>query len=100
MNLEQKQAWMREKQQANASAASSQVPALDFAERHYTVAGIARLWDLSPDFVRKMFTNEPGVVVFGDEPKLGTRRYRTLRIPQSVVARVHRRLTKKEWRKC
>lgn len=66
-----------------------------FAERHYAVAEIAAMWNLSPDKVRRLFENEPGVVVLGEEaPNRGKRRYRTLLIPESVLERVHRRLSK------
>jgi transcriptional regulator GlxA family with amidase domain len=57
------------------------------AERHYTVTEIAELWRVSTDTVRRLFEDEPGVIViFKFKP--GTRPYRTLRIPQSVVDRV------------
>jgi len=66
-----------------------------FAIRHYTVAEIAALWSLSDDAVRKIFEKEPGVLVIGEtHPTLRKRRYTTLRIPQDVVERVHRRLSK------
>ena len=66
-----------------------------FAVRHYTVAEIAALWSLSDDAVRKIFEKESGVLVIGDtRPSLRKRRYTTLRIPQDVVERVHRRLSK------
>jgi hypothetical protein len=53
------------------------------------------MWNLSPDKVRRLFENESGVVVLGDEvPNRGKRRYRTLLIPESVVERVHRRLSR------
>ncbi|MDR3676508.1 MAG: hypothetical protein P4N24_13530 [Acidobacteriota bacterium] len=100
MNLEQKQTWMRERQEASRSARDPYLPRADFAQKHFSVAEIATLWELSADFVRKIFINEPGVIVFGDESKPGTRRYRTLRIPESVVAHVHKRLTNKESSKC
>ncbi|HXJ93079.1 MAG TPA: hypothetical protein VMT20_09380 [Terriglobia bacterium] len=61
-------------------------------ERHYSVAEIGELWNLSPDAVRKLFKREPGVIVIGDPAPRGKRPYRTLRLPQSVVERVHRRL--------
>jgi len=32
-------------------------------ERHYAVAEIAELWNLSPDKVRELFENEPGVFI-------------------------------------
>ena len=64
-------------------------------ERHYSVVELAELWNLSPDTIRKLFENEPGVLVLGENStKLGKRRYTTLRIPESVAARVHRRLSK------
>jgi hypothetical protein len=64
-------------------------------ERHFSPAQIAELWSLSPDKVRRMFQNEPGVLVIKNaNRKYRKRDYRTLRIPQRVVERVHRRLTK------
>lgn len=66
-----------------------------FAELHYTVAEIAEKWKLSEDAVRRLFEKEPGVLVLGKEGSTGgRRRYTTLRIPESVAARVHRRLSK------
>jgi hypothetical protein len=65
----------------------------DFARRHYTVNQIAELWELSDDMVRKLFENEPGVLAIGIEHSMGRkRRYVSLRIPEDVVERVHRRL--------
>ena len=63
-------------------------------ERHYSVAEVGEMWQLSPNAVRKLFQNEPGVLALGEpRPKFGRRRsYITLRIPQSVLDRVHRRL--------
>ncbi len=50
------------------------------------------MWSLSTDAVRKIFEKEPGVLVLGDaQPKRGKRRYTTLRIPEFVLDRVHRR---------
>ena len=68
--------------------------ALRFAARHYTVAEVAALWNLSGDFVRRVFEKEPGVLVLGHaQPSFHKRRYRTLRIPEFVLERVHRRLS-------
>ena len=61
-------------------------------ERHFCVAQVAEMWGLSEDSVRRLFEREPGVLVL--EPvrsRYSRRRYRTLRIPESVVDRVHRR---------
>jgi len=46
--------------------------------------------NISADAVRRLFQNEPGVLIFGDQSKSYKRRYTTLRIPESVLARVHR----------
>jgi len=64
-------------------------------ERHYAVAEIAEVWNLSADKVRELFENEPGVLVIGERSPRHKRRYITLRIPQSVLERVHRRLSSK-----
>jgi hypothetical protein len=63
-------------------------------ERHYSAEEVGRLWELSPRTVRRMFENEPGVLVFGNTGSMKKRRYLTLRIPESVLVRVHRRLRK------
>ena len=63
------------------------------AERHYTVAEIAELWNLSTDAVRRLFSHEPGVLSLGRTPSVSRRRYKTLRIPQSVLDRVRRKYT-------
>jgi hypothetical protein len=66
-----------------------------FAARHFSPREIADLWGLSVDCIRKIFENEPGVLVIGNsEPRRFKRSYTTLRIPQAVVERVHRRLSK------
>jgi len=64
-------------------------------ERHYSVDEVAELWGMSDDFVRRLFLEEPGVVVFFKH-RPGRRTYRTLRIPESVAQRVHRQMRKGE----
>jgi len=64
-------------------------------ERHYAVAEIAELWNLSADKVRELFENEPGVLVIGERSPRHKRRYVTLRIPEKVLERVHHRLSSK-----
>jgi len=60
-------------------------------ERHWTVAEVAEAWQLSRDAVRRLFQNEPGVFALRDtNPRRRKRPYVTLRIPQSVLERVHR----------
>ena len=63
----------------------------DPIERHYAVDEVAEMWHLSPDKVRSLFEHEPGVLVIGDPFRRHKRRYRTLRIPQTVLNRVHSR---------
>ena len=76
-----------------AQAAGAELPR--FAVRHYTVAEIAALWSLSDEAIRGIFQNEPGVLVLGEQkPRGRKRRYTTLRIPEFVVERIHRRLSK------
>jgi hypothetical protein len=63
-------------------------------ERHYTVQEIGELWNLHPSTITRLFRDEPGVLKFGSmQSRRGRRCHVTLRIPASVVERVHRRLT-------
>jgi len=62
-------------------------------ERHYSPDELGKLWNLSTDTVRRLFEREPGVLVIEHPRGRATRRYRTLRIPESVALRVHRRMT-------
>ena len=61
-------------------------------ERHYSVIEIAQLWALSEKTVRRIFEREPGVIHWGSEETLHKRGYRTLRVPETVLHRVHRKL--------
>jgi hypothetical protein len=60
-------------------------------ETHYAPEQLAEAWGVSLDFVRKLFRNEPGVVVFCN-PRPGRRVYRTIRVPASVAERVRTRM--------
>jgi hypothetical protein len=77
------------------------------SEKHYKVPELAKLWGFSDDFIRSLFENEIGVLKIvrpedpdkkrTDCPKTrpnckGKREYVSLRIPESVAARVHERL--------
>ena len=61
-------------------------------ERHFSVAELASLWDLSEQTIRRMFAGEPGVIEWGHTESRFKRGYITMRIPESVVQRVHCRL--------
>ena len=71
---------------------ANEAPLERFNERHYTVIEIAERWNLSRDVVRKLFEDEPDVLVLGNDGSRIRRGYHTLRIPESVMERVHRRL--------
>lgn len=59
-------------------------------ERHYSPAEVAAMWSMHVDTVRKIFNNEPGVINISLLPKA---KHKTIRIPQVVLDRVHRRRT-------
>ncbi len=61
-------------------------------EKHYSVIEISKLWALSQKTVRRIFEREPGVIHWGSEETCHKRGYRTLRVPETVLLRVHRKL--------
>lgn len=63
-------------------------------ERHYSVNEIAALWNLAYNTIKAMFKNEPGVFAIGSEETRYGRPRITLRIPESVMLRVHKRRTR------
>lgn len=60
-------------------------------ERHFTVPEVARQWGMSEKSVRQFFANEPGVLKWGSAETRKKRGYCNLRIPESVLIRVHQR---------
>ncbi len=79
----------------NEQEFSRREPMSDVAlERHFTVTEISELWHLDEKVVRRMFESEKDVLVFGPTESRYKRRYRSLRIPESVMLRVHDRLRK------
>lgn len=61
-----------------------------FEERHFTVPELAEMWNLSREFVRQVVQGEPGVTEWVRQ-QAGRRRYRVLRVPQSVAERLYNR---------
>lgn len=62
-----------------------------YTEQHYTPAQLGASWGVDAETIRNLFRNEPGVLKIG---KNGAKRsYISLRIPESVAARVHHRLS-------
>jgi hypothetical protein len=66
---------------------------VDANEVFLTVAEVAERLKLNDETVRRLFLNEPGVVVICF-PRRGRRVYRTLRIPEKVLQRVLTRFTR------
>lgn len=60
-------------------------------ERHYTVGQIAKSWHADYKTVRRMFEGEPGVLIWGPGERRFKRSHVSMRIPESVVIRVHRK---------
>ena len=65
-------------------------------EHHFTPRELADLWKLDESTIRRMFMDEPGVMIYGKEKRRdGRRDYVTLRIPQSVAQKVYERKTRR-----
>lgn len=60
-------------------------------ERHYSVPEVAILWGVSEKTVRRLFDGEDGVLRWGSSESAKKRGYQNLRIPESVLIRVHHR---------
>jgi hypothetical protein len=60
-------------------------------ERHYSVPEVAALWRVSEKTVRRLFDGEEGVLRWGHAETVRKRGYYNLRIPQSILVRVHHR---------
>lgn len=64
--------------------------------KHYTVSELDKRWHLSPNTVRRLVVDEPGVIKLTVGPLLRNRRKRhlvSLRIPERVALRVHAKLS-------
>jgi hypothetical protein len=86
---------MRDEYASTADEPAARTGTTLHAERHFSPSELAELWALSSDTIRRLFQDEPGVVTIGERGSRRKRRYVTLRIPQSVAASVHRRLSAK-----
>ena len=63
-------------------------------EEHLTCRQVAKQWNSSVDTVRRIFRDEPGVLKIERPETLHKRGYVSLRIPVSIVERVHRKLSR------
>ena len=61
-------------------------------ERHCSVRELSKLWGFSENTIRRLFRKEPGVLKIIHEETRQKRRYTSLRIPERIAQRVHRRL--------
>jgi hypothetical protein len=61
-------------------------------EKHYTVSEVATLWQLSEDSIRRIFRDKPGVLKLNSPETLKKRGYCVLRIPETVLQKVHAEL--------
>jgi len=62
-------------------------------ERHFSPAELATAWGVSEETIRSIFRTESGVLKIGKTGSRYRRGYVTLRIPESVAQRVHRKLS-------
>ena len=63
------------------------------AEKHFSPTELAKAWGVSTETIRSIFRTEPGVLKLGKPGTKFRRGYFTLRIPEQVAERVHRRLS-------
>jgi hypothetical protein len=64
----------------------------DAFERHFSCRTVSELWGVDESTVVRLFQDEPGVFKIKRNAK-GKRSYTTYRIPESVMHRVHGRMT-------
>jgi hypothetical protein len=60
-----------------------------YAEKHYRVSDLARMWSLGRETVRLLVKDDPGVLKL----RMGRKKAHTVySVPESVAARIHTRL--------
>jgi hypothetical protein len=78
---------------ANGGYYDAKGPRICGVNRRNTTQELAEAGALSVNTIRQIFRDEPGVLQIG-KPRTRTKRgYCTLRIPEEVAQRVHRRLS-------
>lgn len=79
-------------QSAGGVIEGSELPCLESSssgKRHYSIDEVAAMWNVHRATIRRLFLVEPGVIVL----RTGAKRANgTMRIPQDVLDRVHRKL--------
>jgi hypothetical protein len=67
----------------------------DILERHFTPAELAEAWKLDESTVRRIFQDEVGVLKISTQGVRSRKRaYTTIRVPESVAARVYQERTR------
>jgi hypothetical protein len=69
-------------------------PLVAMMEPHKTPQYFAQKWGFSVKVVRELFAHEPGVIKVDRPEELHKRGYCSIRIPESVAARVYKRITR------
>jgi len=77
---------------ADAFPLSGSLNLQEAPEPFYMPSEIAALWRLNVETIRRLFQNEPGVMVIQAPTLKGKPPYKTIRIPHSVLERVRARL--------
>jgi hypothetical protein len=62
-------------------------------EKHFSAVEVGKQWGVPSDLIRSLFRDEPGVLKIDRPGTRAKRSYSTLRRPESVLVRVHTRLT-------
>jgi excisionase family DNA binding protein len=84
--------WTNENDASGSDSSLVDRPDSAFGQHHYTVDQVAEMWNISRDTIRRMFLREEGVLKIVRPGNRYKRTYVTLRIPESVVNRVYRRI--------
>jgi hypothetical protein len=61
-------------------------------EKHFTPHELAKLWGFSPETIRNIFKDTPGVLRVAGPARRFKREYVSLRIPESVAMKRHAEL--------
>ena len=77
---------------SSASGERSTSAVFSDLERHFTVAELSKRWFFSKNTIRRLFSQEPGVVRIARPQTRSKRGYTSMRIPERIAERVHRRL--------
>jgi hypothetical protein len=64
-------------------------PDTSYAEKHYRVGELAKLWGLGRETIRLIVKDEPGVIKIRMGPK---KAHMTYSVPGSAAQRIHTRL--------